>query len=572
MDMATIGSINIGVSASTAGLSKGLSRARSQVQGFSQQVLSLGSVARIAAGAFAGFSVVGAIKKAVTAASDLNEQVSKSQQVFGAASQVVESAAQRMADSFGIPKTQFIEAASSIGLIAKGAGLSQAAAADLGAQFGELGADVSSFYNVSLDEALGAIRSGLVGESEPLRRFGVLLNESAVQAEAARLGIAAMGAKLTEAQKVQARSSLITKGLATAHGDLARTSDGVANRIRSLGGRLENLAADAGTALLPVTNVFLGLADTLVGQVLPAIVPVTSAISSGFLDVINTVGPGLEAIGERLMSFPDLVTNALGPGTIGFLGEFGAALKADVLNALDLVGVAWRNLPDFVDIAAIKINEIVTNIGAYIATIPENLGIIANYISNNWRELVTDAISAVGTAFDNLGKNIGELANSIYQFLKDPTQGFQFNFTPLLEGFKATAAELPALVGPELVSFQDQIDAKIAAIGEREAARAQEMADSAAEKVKPAAVAAKAAEVATAAPIGKSKSEKLLAGAAELGSTEAHSSIAKFRAGGTDPIKSLDKTNKDQLAELRGLRADLRRGKGDAPKVLSLAG
>jgi hypothetical protein len=551
--MATIGSINIGVNASTAGLSRGLNQARGQVKGFASETLSLGSVAKLAAGAFAGFNVVGAIKKAVTAASDLNEQVSKSREVFGPYSQAVEATAQRLADAFGTPKTEIIEAASSIGLIAKGAGQSQEAAAALGAEFAETAVDVSSFFNVPVADALSAIRSGLVGESEPLRRFGVLLNEDAVKAEAARLGIARMGATLTDAQKVQARSSLISKGLAVAHGDQARTAGEVASQIRIMGGRLENLSAEAGKALRPVTEVFLGLADTLISKVTPAIVPAAQAITSGFLTVINTVQPGLEAIGERLMAFPANIQAAFGSGTIGFLGEFGAALKADVLDELDLLGVAWRNLPDFVDIAAIKINEIVTNMGAYIAVIPENLGRIANYVATNWRQLITDGVNAVLANFQNLGTNIGELSHSVWQFLKDPTQGFQINWTPLLDGFKATAAELPELAAPALVSFQDQIDAKVAEIGDREAARAIDMAESAAEKAAPAA-AAKVAEPTAAEPLagtGKGK-EKLLAGALELGSAEARSADLAFRAGGgTDPMKDVARTGRDSLAEQR---------------------
>src|SRR2546423_392990 len=90
--------------------------------------------------------------------------------------------------------------------------------------------------SVALFQPLLALRAGVVGESEPMRRFGVLLSEAAVKAEAARLGIARVGAELTEGQKVQARSSLIIAGMADASGDLVRTQDSVANRLREIKG------------------------------------------------------------------------------------------------------------------------------------------------------------------------------------------------------------------------------------------------------------------------------------------------------------------------------------------------
>jgi hypothetical protein len=81
-------------------------------------------------------------------------------------------------------------------------------------------------------------------------------------------------------------------------------------------------------------------------------------------------------------------------------------------------------------------------------------------------------------------------------FLWDPTQGFQFEWTPILEGFKATTAQLPEMIAPELTSLQDQIDAKIAEIGAREAERAIQLAKP---KVD-AAIAAAAAKAPGAAP------------------------------------------------------------------------
>lgn len=237
------------------------SRARAEISQFDGQVGKAGrgfSALRGAAVAFAGSAVAAFAGKTIMAASDLNEELSKAGVVFGPAKDKVVRQANELANAFGLPKAEIIGAASSIGLVAKASGLGQRPAADMGNSLAKLAADASSFYNVPLAEALQAMQSGLVGEAEPMRRFGVLLSEAAVQQEAVRLGIAKTGAELTEGQKVQARYSLMTKGMSDASGDLARTQDSVANRLREIKGRAINAAAGLGTALLPAVSATLG--------------------------------------------------------------------------------------------------------------------------------------------------------------------------------------------------------------------------------------------------------------------------------------------------------------------------
>jgi hypothetical protein len=83
-----------------------------------------------------------------------------------------------------------------------------------------LAADASSFYNVPLDVALEKIRSGLSGEAEPLRAFGVFLSDAAMKAKAAQMGLAGLNGELTEGQKITVRAALIQEQLGTANGDL----------------------------------------------------------------------------------------------------------------------------------------------------------------------------------------------------------------------------------------------------------------------------------------------------------------------------------------------------------------
>ena len=129
----------------------------------------------------------------------------------------------------------------------------------------KLAADLACFNNIDPGEALDKLRSGLVGEAEPLRQVGILLSEDAVQAKALALGLAATARELTEADKVQARYALIMEQRPAAQGDFARTSTGLANahahHPRLLGGHHHQL----GQAFLPI----VARAATFLAQQLP---------------------------------------------------------------------------------------------------------------------------------------------------------------------------------------------------------------------------------------------------------------------------------------------------------------
>ena len=133
-------------------------------------------------------------------------------------------------------------------------GLSASASAKLSAELAKLAADASSFFNVPMDVALEKIR-GLVGESEPIRSFGVLLSEAAVGEEALRIGLVKSTKELNDQTKVLARASLITKGMAKASGDLERHRGHAANQMKKFVGSVENFKADFGKGLIgPLTE------------------------------------------------------------------------------------------------------------------------------------------------------------------------------------------------------------------------------------------------------------------------------------------------------------------------------
>lgn len=212
---------------------------------------ALGTAALFTAGIALTRGLGDAVLESVRKASSLNEMMNKTQVVFGNSTASVLGFSDKMAQAFGSNRAIMLDAASSFGLIAKGAGLSESAAAGLSTKLVRLADDASSFYHVGLDVALYKIQAGLVGQSRPLRAFGVLLDEASVKSEAVRMGLAKHGQELDNTAKIMARVSLIQKGLTDATGDHIRTMDQYANLTREVDGRVENLGTTIGTSLLP---------------------------------------------------------------------------------------------------------------------------------------------------------------------------------------------------------------------------------------------------------------------------------------------------------------------------------
>lgn len=211
-----------------------------------------------------GAGLVATLKGAVSAASNLAEQTSKTNVVFADSAQEVLAWSKTTVNSMGLAQDQALETASSFGALLRPLGLTGEAAAKQSKDLTQLGADLASFYNTSVQDALDAIRSGLVGEVEPLRRYGVLLSETRVQQEALHETGKKHVQQLTQQEKVLARITLLYGDSAQAQGDFQRTGEGLANQQRKLAANLRQLQIQLGQALIPeVRKIVAGLNDWL---------------------------------------------------------------------------------------------------------------------------------------------------------------------------------------------------------------------------------------------------------------------------------------------------------------------
>ena len=247
------------VTGDTRGLSRALNQASSSTTRFGHNLARVGKVAAVAMVGL-GVGAVVAGKRFVSLASDAEEVRSKFQVVFGKNVPAMTKNLDAFSKATGTSRYELRQQTADMGALLEPLSANKKAAGDLSIEMVKLATDLSSFNNVPTADALVAIRAGLVGEAEPLRRFGVLINAAAVAQEGLRMGLAKTANELTEQNKVQARASLIMQQTTLAQGDAERTSGSLANQTKRLKGQMRDLGTDLGTLLMPaVTRVVSGL-------------------------------------------------------------------------------------------------------------------------------------------------------------------------------------------------------------------------------------------------------------------------------------------------------------------------
>jgi hypothetical protein len=282
----------------------------------------------------------------VSAASDLGETLSKTNVLFGDSANQIVAFAKTASTQFGQSKQQALDAAATFATFGKAAGLAGTDLVDFSTGFVGLASDLASFNNTTPEQAIEAIGAALRGESEPLRQYGVLLDDASMRQKALELGIVQTTKEaLTPQQKVLAAQALIYEQTSAAQGDFARTSGGLANQQRILDAQMANLQATIGEALLPVVLALTSLFNELVQAVLP---PVAAFISSTLVPAMNqvaelirsTLGPALQAMTGNF--------GELGGGVEGFTSGPFAGFVSVVQTMLPQVQAAFERFVDAV--------------------------------------------------------------------------------------------------------------------------------------------------------------------------------------------------------------------------------
>ena len=363
---------------------------------FGNKIGEASKKAALALGAIGIAAVTGAAK-AVSLASDYAESQSKIAEIFGTSSVAVEAFAATAATSLGQSKQDVLNAAGTFGIFGDAAGLGGQDLVDFSNNFTTLASDLASFNNTSPQEAVEAIGSALRGESEPLRKYGVMLDDAAMKAEALAQGIYNGKGPLTQQQKILASTALIFQKTTKAQGDFARTSGGLANQTRIMKAQLANAATTIGTALLPIA---LKLSNFFAQKVIPIVEKLSDTFSkkglTGVLDLVKSQLPRLQEAFSTLWSWiqntgvprfvalmqslGEALVNWIGPRigpAINKLGEWLAAAGNWIINTglpllVNYLIKMGNALVDWIEPriqpAIKKLSELLTSLGVWIVT------------------------------------------------------------------------------------------------------------------------------------------------------------------------------------------------------------
>ena len=208
-------------------------------------------------------------KEAVDAASDLREVQNVVDVTFGENASQIDAWAKTAITQFGLTETKAKQFASTMGAMMKSSGLAGPEIVDMSEKLAGLAADMSSFYNMDFDTAFQKIRSGISGETEPLKQLGINMSVANLEAFALQQGLSKTFDQMSQSEQIMLRYQYLMQATADAQGDFARTSDGYANSLRLLESNVDSLKTRLGSVLIPALEGATGFLNDFLGALTP---------------------------------------------------------------------------------------------------------------------------------------------------------------------------------------------------------------------------------------------------------------------------------------------------------------
>jgi phage-related minor tail protein len=330
--------------------------------------------------------IAAAFTAAGKSASDYEENLNKIDVAFGDSADEVKKWAETATKQFGLSKVAATEATAGFGALSKGIGLSEKSAAEVSTTLAGLSSDLASYFNTGTDVSAKALEGIFTGESEALKKFGVVMTDTNLQKFAADHGM--VWKEASQSEKVMLRYQYVLEKTKDAQGDYSRTADGTANSFRTFQATLQNLATTLGQKLLPII--------TPIVQKITTIVEKFSNLSPQAQDLIVKIGLMVAAIGPLMQ--------VLGP-------------------VISLSGTALTHIPKFID-GAKKLKIGVQALAGILGTGgPVILAITAAIaagvlIYKNW-DKIKAAAKKLGTALSKAWNGIKSAASKAWDTVKN---------------------------------------------------------------------------------------------------------------------------------------------------------
>lgn len=391
-------------------------------------------------GVLAGIGIAKFFTGAVREASDLSESINAVRVSYGKAGDDILRIGQNSAKAFGLSKSQFNGFAVQFQSFSKTIAGTDGNVSKTFKNIIGRATDFASVMNLDVNEAATLFQSGLAGETEPLRRYGIDLSAAAVEAFALKKGIGSANGELTEAQKVQARYGLLMEKTSKTQGDFQNTSKGVANQQRILSANWKDLQAKVGTAFLPVLAKLALFLNTKVGPALAKLAPIFRKVGA-FIQGLFQGGDGGSQLAK---TFAALV--AFAKPLLAILLDLGKKALAIIGPALSEIGtlITTQLLPAFRTLL-----PILAPVAAFLLRMFGGavLGLINGFVNvvKGAFQIITGVFQVFAALFtgdwDLLWKGLGNILRGAWNVIKGIFQ------IAINVGILGVLRKLPAIVG-----------------------------------------------------------------------------------------------------------------------------
>lgn len=244
------------------------------------------------------------IAEAVTESNKYQEDLNLFTVALGQYAEEAQNYAETVSDILGIDPAQWLRNQGVFNTLLTGFGDTAERAQLMSQNLTQLGYDISSFFNISIEDAMQKLQSGISGELEPLRRLGYDLSQARLEQTALNLGIKESVANMTQAEKAELRYYAIMTQVTTAQGDMARTLEAPANQLRILQAQLTQAARAIGNIFIPALNAILPYAIAVVQVIREIADALANLFGFRLTDVdysgVTQVAAGAETLADNL--------------------------------------------------------------------------------------------------------------------------------------------------------------------------------------------------------------------------------------------------------------------------------
>lgn len=315
-------------------------KATNAVQKQTEKIKSaFGKIGKAVAIAFSVTAIISFGKSCIELGSDLAEVQNVVDVTFGNMSETINRFARDALEEFGLSETSAKQYTSTLGAMLKSMGFATKAAADMSMEMTGLAADMASFYNLDTEVAFEKIRSGISGETEPLKQLGINLSVANLEAYALSQGMTKAYSSMSQQEQALLRYNYLLSVTADAQGDFARTSDGWANQVRVLTERFNALKAAIGQGLIAVLTPVIRVLNNLLAKILT----VTDAFSNMIAKItgkntkttttVQDIGGAADSAADSMGAVGTATDNA-GKAASKAKKEYGGLLSMDEIHSL----------------------------------------------------------------------------------------------------------------------------------------------------------------------------------------------------------------------------------------------